>query len=138
MHLMYQTLQTANAILEIKSVEETSFDEALSGPKLTKGRFVLSYQGDLEGEGILEELKVHFSAKNAVMQGLQRFKGKLDGRTGSFILKQVGRYVNGALSSKLALVPASATDGLKGLRGEMNLRNISPTQFAVTFNYHYA
>ncbi len=135
---MHQTLQTANAVLKIKSAEETPFSEAASGPKLTKGSFVLIYEGDLEGEGVLEELKVHFSLKNAVMQGLQRFTGKLFDRAGSFVLKHEGRTVNGIIHSKLTLVPASATAELKGLRGEMNLQSTSEQQFAVTFTFHYA
>ena len=135
---MYQTLQTATAALKIKSKEEIPFGETQSGPKLTKTSCVLTYEGDLEGEGIFEELKVHFNPKNSVMQGLQRFTGKLLDRTGSFILKYEGRSVNGTVSSKLAVVPASATEELKGLRGEMTLRNTSEEQFAITFNYHYA
>ncbi len=119
-------------------MEETPFGQTQSGPKLTKSSFVLAYEGDLEGEGIFEELKVHFSPKSAVMQGLQRFTGKLADRTGSFILKHEGRSVNGDVSSKLAVVPASATGELKGLRGEMSLQSTSGGHFAVTFTYHYA
>ena len=135
---MYQTLQTAAAVLKIKSTEEIPFAAAESGPKLTKNSFVLSYEGDLEGQGILEELKVHFSAKNAVMQGLQRFTGRLLDRKGSFILKHEGRSVNGAVSSKLIVVPASASAELKGLRGEMFLKSVSDQEFSVTFTYHFA
>lgn len=135
---MYQTIQAANAVLKIKSAEEILFSEIHGGPKLTKGSFLFAYEGDLEGEGIFEELKVHFNPKNAVMQGLQRFVGKLAGRTGSFVLKHEGRSVNGAISSKLAVVPASGTGELKGLRGEMSLESTSEQSFAVTFTYHFA
>ncbi len=135
---MYQTIQTVNATFEIKSMEEIPFGEVSSGPKLTKGNFVLTYSGGIQGEGILEELKVHFNSKNSVMQGLQRFTGKVEDRSGSFILKHEGRFVNGVVSSKMTVVPASGTDELKGLRGEMNLQSGPAQPFAVTFTYHFA
>lgn len=136
---MDQTMdQTATAIFQIKSWQETPFSEAPDGPKLTKGSFVLTYQGDLQGEGILEELKVHFPGKCAVFYGLQRVTGHLGNRSGSFILKHTGRFVNGTVSSKQTVVPGSGTDGLKGLRGEMNLRAATAQEFPVTFQYHFA
>lgn len=130
--------QTAAATFQIKSCEETPFSEAPQGPKLTKSSFVLTYQGDLRGEGILEELKVHFPGKCAVFYGLQRVTGQLGDLSGSFILKQEGRFVNGKVSSKQTVVPGSATDGLKGLRGEMFLRPVSAQEFPVTFHYRFA
>ena len=135
---MLQTIQTANATLQIKSMEEVPFGEVPGELKLSKGSFVLAYAGDLQGEGILEELKVHFNAKNAVMQGLQRFTGKLDDKSGSFVLQHEGRFVNGVVSSKMTVVPTSGTDGLKGLRGRMKLQSVSAESFAVTFTYHFA
>lgn len=136
---MYQTMeQTAKAVFQIKSWKETPFSEAPDGPKLTKGSFVLVYEGDLRGEGILEELKVHFPGKCAVFSGFQRVTGKLGDRSGSFILKHTGRFVNGTVSSKQTVVPGSGTDGLKGLRGEMNLRTASAEEFPVTFHYRFA
>ena len=108
------------------------------GPKLTKGSFVLAYQGDLRGEGILEELKVHFPGKRAVFYGLQRFTGHLGELSGSFILKHEGQWINGTVNSKQTVVPGSATDGLKGLRGEMFLQTASAQEFPVTFHYRFA
>ncbi len=136
---MYQMMdQTAAATFQIKSWKEIPFSEAPDGPKLTKGSFVLTYHGDLQGEGILEELKVHFPGKCAVFYGLQRVTGQLGDRSGSFILKHTGRFVNGTVSSKQTVVPGSGTDGLKGLRGEMYLQTSSAQEFPITFHYHFA
>ncbi len=135
---MHQTIETINAELQIKSTEEIPFGEMSNGPKLTKNSSVLVYEGILQGEGILEELKVQFNTSNSVMQGLQRFIGKLEDRSGSFVLKHVGRSVNGVTHSKLTVVPASGTDDLKGLRGEMVLKSVSANHFLITFTYHFA
>jgi hypothetical protein len=130
--------QKAVATCQIKNWEEAIFSEALRGPKLTKGSFVLAYQGDLQGEGILEELKVHFSDKRAAMYGLLRITGRLGELSGSFVLKHTGRFVNGIVSSKQTVVPGSATGRLKGLRGEMSLQSASAKEFPILFRYYFA
>ena len=137
--IMYQTIdQTANATFQIKSREEIPFDETAGGPKLTKGHFVLTYQGDLRGEGILEELKVHFTAKRASIYGLQRITGQLGNLCGSFVLKHIGSYSNGVVSLKMTVVPGSATGELKGLRGEINLKTAAAEEFPILFHYCFA
>ena len=130
--------QTASAIFQIKSFEEVPFAEIPIGPKLTRGSYVFTYQGELEGEGVLEELKVHFPGNCAVFWGIQRFTGKLAGMEGSFVLKHSGRFVGGKVNTNLTVVPGSGTDALKGLRGEMKTRSFETKEFPVTFNYHFA
>jgi len=128
----------ARAVFQIKSGEETSFSDVPGGPKLTHGHFVMAYQGDLRGVGILEELKVHFSDKRAAMSGLQRFTGELGDLSGSFALSHTGKFINGIVTAKSTVVPASATGGLKGLRGEMNLQAVPGKEFSLTFHYRFA
>ncbi len=136
---MYQTIdQTANATFQVKSGEEIPFSEAAGGSKLTKGHFTLVYQGDLQGEGILEELKVHFTSKRADIYGLQRFTGQLGNLSGSFVLKHAGRFANGVVNVKQTVVPGSATEELKGLRGEINFQSAAAKEFPVTFHYRFA
>ncbi|MBI3313629.1 MAG: DUF3224 domain-containing protein [Candidatus Omnitrophica bacterium] len=130
--------QTAKATFQITKWEETPFSEVEYGPKLTRGKFVLAYQGDFQGEGILEELKVHFTSKRASIYGLQRMTGQLGDLSGSFVLKHEGRFTNGIVSVKQTVVPGSATGSLKGLRGEINLRSAAAKEFPITFHYHFA
>ncbi len=131
-------METANAVFQIKSCQETPFAPSETGPKLTRASYVFHYQGDLDGEGILEEIKAHFPGECAVFYGLQRFTGKVAGMQGSFVLKHTGRFVSGKVSANLTVVPGSGTEGLKGLRGEMKIRTTSQTEFPVTFNYCFA
>ena len=132
------TAQEAKAAFQIMSGEETPFSEGDAGPRLTKGRFVLSYTGDLEGGGILEELKVYFTGARADISGLQRFTGRLGGLSGSFVLKHTGRLADGMIHSKMTVVPGSATGALKGLRGEISLKSGPAQEFPITFYYHFA
>jgi hypothetical protein len=124
--------------LTLKGGAEVPFAETKTGPALTKASYVLTYRGGLEGEGILEELKVHFTENRAEMYGVQRFTGTLGGQSGSFVLTHRGRFMQGEAAVKMIVVPGSATEGLKGLRGQMTLRSGKALEFPVTFHYHFA
>jgi hypothetical protein len=130
--------QTAQSVFRIKSFQEIPFGESDRGPKLTKGNFVISYAGELKGEGILEELKVHFIDKRISVYGLQRVTGELCGMAGTFVLKHEGRFQNGKIYSRQTVVPGSATGGLRGLRGEINLETGPAEEFPVMFQYYFA
>ena len=137
---LYQTGEhTAAAVFKIKSAEEIPFGEGTTGPKLTKGTFELEYSGDLEGEGILEEIQVHFTPKRVSIDGYQRVTGKLkNAGAGSFVLKHEGRFSNGIVYVTMTVVPGSGTEGLKGLRGEIILKSGPASEFPITFNYRFA
>jgi hypothetical protein len=136
---MYQTQeQTAEAVFRIVRAEEIPFSETVGGPKLTKGNFLFAYEGGMQGEGILEELKVHFTPKRAEIYGLQRFTGKVGEMQGSFILKHTGRFANGVVYVKMTVVPGSGTGALKGIRGEIRLKSGQTESFPVTLHYRFA
>jgi len=131
-------IQTAQATFQIKNFTEVPLAEAEKGPVLSRGTFVLTYQGDLQGEAILEELQVRFSEKRASMTGLMRFTGRVGEFQGSVVLKHEGKTVNGRVTSVQTVVPGSATEGLKGLRGEMKHESGPAKEFSAIFRYRFA
>ena len=52
------------------------------------------------------------------MVSMQRFRGKLAGRQGTFVLQGDETVENGNIKAKWFVVPGSATGDLSGLRGE--------------------
>ncbi len=131
-------IQTVQASLKIKSFSETPFAPSQGGPELTRGAYILSYEGGLQGQGILEELKVCFSEKRAAMTGLMRFTGRIGDFEGSFVVTHEGKSINGRVTATQTVVPGSATGGLKGLRGEMKLECSSSKDFSAAFRYRFA
>ncbi|GIM48104.1 hypothetical protein DNHGIG_36530 [Collibacillus ludicampi] len=127
----------ANSILKIKYGNEIPFSEIDGGPKLTKGSFVSLYQGELQGEGVLEELKSYFSEASATVYGLERITGHVGDKSGSFILEHLGKFENGILTSKRTVVPGSGTGDLKGIRGEIHFESGNAEEFPITFNYYF-
>ena len=130
--------QTAEAGFKITRHEQFPFEGVPAGFQLTKGRYVLAYEGDLRGEGILEELKVHFTDTHAAMTGLQQVTGRLGDYSGTFVLNYTAHFRKGLLTARQIVVPGSATGGLKSLRGEMFYHSKPAEKTAVTFNYYFA
>ncbi|HMN30259.1 MAG TPA: DUF3224 domain-containing protein [Caldilineaceae bacterium] len=102
------------------SWDEQIYDERGAGAKLSRGHMTNQFQGDLEGEGKLEALMSYTNATTADFVGLERFTGRLAGRSGSFVLEEIGRFVmdQGAGRSSWRVLPGSATGGVQGVCGE--------------------
>ncbi len=129
------TGQIAQARFTLTHWQERPFSEAGDGPSLTRGSFVIAYQGDLQGEGVLEELKVYFADGSATIYGIERISGGVGGRAGSFVLEHVGTCRNGVVTSKRTVVPGSGTGELQGLRGVIDVVSGQAAAFAITFHY---
>lgn len=127
----------AKSSFKIKSGNQYSFSEVEGGPMLTKGSFVIAYKGDLQGEGVLEELKIHHTAALHSIYGLERIVGRIGDKSGSFVLEHIGKFENGVITSKRTVVPDSATGALTGLRGEINFIYGNAKASPITFEYYF-
>ena len=76
------------------------------------------FSGDLDGQSTVRALQVQRKDKSARMVSLQRFRGKLGGREGTFVLQGSEIVENGKIKAKWFVVPGSGTGDLSGLRGE--------------------
>ncbi|MDP4266669.1 MAG: DUF3224 domain-containing protein [Bacteroidota bacterium] len=127
----------AKSIFRIICGYEKAFDEIEGGAKLARSNFNIIYEGDLQGESTLLELKNYTNDKNASVYGLERFSGQLEDKSGTFVLEHTGKFENGILTSKRTVVPDSATGGFKGLHGEINLIAGPSDQYQIIFNYYF-
>jgi len=111
-------MKTANARFAIQTWDEKPWSEAPGLPKLTRASVKKTLTGDLEGEGQVEYLMSYRSDGSAMFVGLERVVGRLDGRTGSFVLQRAGVFEDGQAKESYTVVAGSATGELQGLRGE--------------------
>lgn len=65
---------------------------------------------------------------------LEKVSGKLEGRTGTFVLQHSGTMNRGVASLVLTVVPDSGTAGLTGLTGQMAIEITGGKHF-YTFEY---
>lgn len=110
--------KTAAARFAIKNWDEEPYSEGADLPKLTRASVEKTFTGDIEGEGHVEYLMMYRSDGTATFVGMERVTGRVDGRSGSFVLQRIGRFENGLATESYTVIPGSGTGELRGLRGE--------------------
>jgi len=109
---------TANARFAIKSWDEKPYSEEQNGPKLTRASVTKTYTGDIEGNGQVEYLMMYRSDGSAAFVGFERVVGRIDGRSGTFVIQYNGAFENGQAKASYVVIPGSATGELQGLVGD--------------------
>lgn len=107
----------ATAKITVQDSEAEPYDQT-SSPALIEIRLTETFAGDLEGESPVRALQVMRDDKSACLVSMQRFRGKLCGRPGTFVLQGSEVVENGKIKARWSVVPGSGTGDLSGLRGE--------------------
>jgi hypothetical protein len=105
------------ASFEVTNWDENAFDEGPGLGKLTSAKVTKKYSGDITGESITEWLMAYSEDGSATFVGIERIKGAVRGRNGTFVLQHTGRYADGAAKATLQVVPNSGSGELAGVAG---------------------
>jgi len=114
---MSHTRTRAEAKVTVQSSEARTYDRSV-GPGLVEVHLSETFSGDIEGESPVRALQVLRNDRSASMVSVQRFRGKLGGREGTFVLQGTEIVENGKIEARWFVVPGSGTGELAGLRGE--------------------
>ena len=101
----------------IEGWDEQSTWEGDDGRKHTRATVTKRYRGDLDGTGVMEYVMAYAPDGTATYVGLERVDGRLGGRTGTFVFRDEGRFVDGVAASSFAIVDGSGTGDFEGIRG---------------------
>ena len=107
----------AKARTTVHSSEAQPYDQTAS-PALVEIRLSETFTGDIDGESSVRALQVLRDNKSACLVSVQRVRGKLAGRQGTFVLQGSEIVENGKIKATWFVVPGSGTGELSGLRGE--------------------
>jgi hypothetical protein len=107
----------AQAKITVHSSDVKPYDQTVS-PALMEIHITETFTGDIDGESTVRALQLQRADKSASMISMQRFRGKLGGRQGTFVLQGSEIVENGTITATWSVVPGSGTGGLSGLRGE--------------------
>jgi hypothetical protein len=107
----------AKAKINVQSSEAAPYDQSAS-PALMEIRLSETFNGDIDGESPVRALQVLRDDKSARLISMQRFRGKLGGRQGTFVLQGSEIVERGRIKATWFVVPGSGTGDLFGLRGE--------------------
>jgi Protein of unknown function (DUF3224) len=112
-----RTLARANAKITVQSSEVEPYDQSAS-PTLIEIRLSETFTGDIDGESPVRALQVLRDDQSALLVSMQRVRGRLGGRQGTFVLQGSEIVENGKIKATWFVVPGSGTGDLCGLRGE--------------------
>ena len=112
-----RTRGRAEAKITVQSSEAKPYDQTAS-PALMEIRLSETFTGDIDGESMVRALQVLRHDQSATLVSMQRFRGKLGGRQGTFVLQGSEIIENGKIKATWFVVPGSGTGELSGLRGE--------------------
>ena len=107
----------ATGTFEIETWDEAPYEELGNSAKLTKASVKQVYSGGLEAAARSEALMAYPGDDSAHYTSLVRVSGRLDGRTGSFLLQGSGTYSGGTATESWTVIPGSGTDELVGISG---------------------
>jgi hypothetical protein len=98
-------------------------DEGIGDPSIGRMSVEKVYHGDLEGTGLAQMLTgMSADVKDSgAYVAIERVRGTLDGRTGSFAVHHRGVMTRGAQDLTITVIPDSGTDGFKGIAGTMTI-----------------
>jgi hypothetical protein len=127
----------AEGHIEVNTYDPAIFDESADGPVLTDIHVTETFSGDFQGKGIVHFVQAAFPDGSASFVGIERFRGSLKGKTGSFLLQDRGTLVGQEVTGEWFVVPGSGTGGLIGLRGDGGFRATLGQHAAIWLDYYF-
>jgi len=127
---------TAKAKITVQRSEATPYDQ-IASPALVEVRLTETFSGDIEGESPVRALQVLRDDKSACLVSMQRFRGTLGGREGTFVLQGSEIVQDGRIEARWFVVPGSGTGDLSGLRGEGGFEGQFGKGSEATLNYWF-
>lgn len=110
-------MKTANGTILHNNWDEKPYHEA-APMKSTEARIDIVMHGAIEATGLGKYLMQYPTAETCHYSGYLVMQGVVDGRSGRFIIHEVGDWTNGVAASKWQIVEGSGTDALRGLTGQ--------------------
>lgn len=120
----------ANGTFDVKLAPVGSGDGPIGSMLIDK-----TFHGDLQGTSLGQMLAFRSDVEgSAGYVAMERVTANLAGRQGSFTLQHSGLMDKGTPSLAVVVVPDSATEGLAGLTGTMNIV-VTPGRHDYQFRY---
>ena len=119
----------ASGTFDVKLNPQSSEEDA-DGTGLGRLSIDKQFHGDLEATSKGEMLSAGTSVKgSAGYVAIERVRGTLQGRTGTFILQHSGTMTRGAPQLTITVVPDSGTGGLEEISGTMTINIVNGKHF---------
>lgn len=118
------------------SSEANPYDQTAT-PPLMEIRLQETFSGEIDGESTVRALQVRRDDRSACMVSMQRFRGRVGGRRGTFVLQGSETVENSRIRATWFVVPQSGTGDLSGLRGEGGFQGEFGKESSGTLDYWF-
>ena len=111
-------------------------DDGISDPTVGRMSIDKQYHGDLDGAG-LGQMLTGMAAEvkdSGTYVAIERVRGTLHGRKGTFALAHSGTMTRGAQSLVITVIPDTGTEELTGITGTLTIDIVDGKHF-YTFDY---
>ena len=111
----------ASGTFDVKIVPQK--DEGVGDATIGRMSIDKQYHGDLEGSG-LGQMLAGMAAEvkdSGAYVAIERVRGTLQGRTGSFAVHHLGVMTRGKQELAITIIPDSGTEALAGITGTMTI-----------------
>ena len=109
--------ERATAVVSVQHSSAKAYDETAS-PTLKELTLEETFSGDINGTSLVRALQIARANGSATMTSVQRFKGTLGAKNGTFVLQGTEVIESGKIHATWFVVPGTGTEALAGLRGE--------------------
>jgi hypothetical protein len=124
----------AAGTFQVKLAPQPLHEEG-ADPALARLAIDKRFEGDLAATSRGEMLSARGDVDgSAAYVAIEKVRGTLHGRSGTFVLRHAGTMTRGAPELSIAVVPDSGTDQLAGLTGSIDIRIEDGNHF-YTFDY---
>jgi hypothetical protein len=114
----------AKATFAIEEWDEEIYDQPAVGSKLLRATVRKSFQGDLDGTSVAELQMVRAGEEGGEgYLGTERVNGRLNGRSGTFVLQHGGMDSGDELFAFGYVIKDSGTGELAGLSGKASFQH---------------
>ena len=125
----------ANGTFEVKVIPQKPDNKEAEASKIGRMSLDKQFHGDLEATSQGEMLGAMTEVKgSAGYVAMERVNGKLQGRSGAFVLQHSGTMTRGVPQMNVTVVPDSGTGDLTGIAGSMTIK-IDEGKHSYEFEY---
>ena len=121
----------ASGTFEVKLEPEETLDKAAGIARMSISK---QFHGDLDADSKGEMIATMETNRSGAYAAIERVTGKLNGRSGSFVLLHNGTMTTDGQQLSVTVVPGSAKSELEGLAGSMTI-NIVDRKHFYEFDY---
>ncbi len=120
----------ANGTFEVKLTPQKPDNKEAESANLGRMSIDKQFQGDLEATSKGEMLTAITEVKgSAAYVAMERVSGKLQGRSGTFVLQHSAKMARGEAQQSITVVPDSGAGQLVGLSGTMAIKIVDGKHF---------